>query len=229
MPTLLEEYIGSLVSSIADARLMSDAQTARIAADYAKHPLLKHFSVPRMRIDDVEMEINVALDKIAEDSQTKVDPIDNAKVNTLVYKEIVAGLGRKSLPLAASRTLKAEIARRTQTLESEINIKANLTPLKDFINRISEESLTISRGIGLKSITATTESLSSRLEKSIAPAISLTEVKQRKLRVMAESKELSEQKPECFIKVKLKISERGLEWSKGFDSAGNEIDTLIPE
>lgn len=229
-PTLqLQEYIGSLVASISDARMMSDARSAMLAEEYARHPILKHFPIPRMRIEDVEMEINVALDNIDEYVQTKVEPIDNVKVNSLVYKEIVAGLGLKSLPAAASRTLRTEIAKRTQNLEREINILSDTTPIKDFVSQISTEALNLSRTTKLRGVTATTDTLVSRIEKALKPAINLTEVKSRQLIVFAESKQLSEQQPDTFIKVKLKISETGLEWTKVTDSEGNVIEKLLPE
>lgn len=228
MPTL-QEYIGSLVSSISDARMMSDARSAMLAEEYAKHPILQHFSIPRMRIDDVEMEIAVSLDNIDEVVQTTVEPIDNTKVNSLVYKEIVAGMGLKKLPLAASRTLKSAIAERTKNLESAINIKSDISPLQDFVREIANQSMAISKTSGIKEVSATAESIASRIEKSVTPAISLTEIKSRRLNVTAETKQLSEQKPECFIKVKMKISETGLEWTKMEDSEGKEITKLLPE
>lgn len=211
---------------------MSDAQTARIAVEYAKDPLLKHFSIPRLKLEDVEMELNVSLDKISDNIATKADPIDNTKLNSLVYKEVVAGLGVKSLSLPESRTLRAEIAKRTQTLEREINMAADTTPIKDFAATIAAESLSITRKAGLRSTKAvepSTDSLSERLERAIRPAISLTEVKSRDLNVIAESKQLAEEKPECFIKVKMKITETGLEWARVLDANGNEVDKLIPE
>ncbi len=227
--TTLQEYIGTLVSSISDARMMSDARSALLAEEYAKHPVLKHFPIPRMRIDDVEMEISLALDDIKDDVRTTAEPIDNTKVNSLVYKEIVTGLGLKSLPLAASRTLKSLIAQKTKSLESDINIVSSTAPIQDFVSQIATEGISISRSAGVRGLTATTETLQARIERAIKPAINLTEVKSRNLMVIAESKELSERQPDTFIKVKMKIAETNLEWIKVTDSEGNEIDTLLPE
>ena len=59
MPTL-NEYLGGIFSSITDARVMADVQTVQVAEQYARHDLLKHFAVPRMRIGDIELTKPVA-------------------------------------------------------------------------------------------------------------------------------------------------------------------------
>ena len=57
----LNEYLGSVISSLTNARVMADLQTVKVAEEYAKHDLLQHFSVPRMRVDD-ELTIPIALE-----------------------------------------------------------------------------------------------------------------------------------------------------------------------
>ena len=134
----LHEYIGSLVSGITNARAMSDIQTIRIAEDYARHPLLKHFSIPRMRIDDIEMTIPIALDELQEITQTVYEPIDNRGFNSIAYKEIVNSLGLSKLTLEASRKLQSEIAAKTQYLEQKIRLHQNIEPLKTYAAELAK-------------------------------------------------------------------------------------------
>lgn len=126
----LDDYIGSLVSSITNARVMSDVQTVKVAEEYAKHNLLKHFSIPRMRIDDIEMTIPIALDEINEKTETEYEPIDNTKFNSIVYKELVNDVGLTKLPDEESRILRTKIAQQTQILEQNIRITKDLSFLK---------------------------------------------------------------------------------------------------
>ena len=67
----LNDYLGSIVASFTNAKIMSDLQTVKLAEEYAKHDYLKHFSIPRMRIDDVEMTIPIALDEAVRTGQIK--------------------------------------------------------------------------------------------------------------------------------------------------------------
>jgi hypothetical protein len=56
----LNEYLGGIVSEIISARRMADLQTLQIAKEYAQDDLLKHFSIPRMKIGTVDLTIPFA-------------------------------------------------------------------------------------------------------------------------------------------------------------------------
>ena len=79
----LGEFLGNLVSSISDSRVNSDLHTVRIAKEYAKDELLQHFSVPRMRIENVEMTIPIAIDIF--NQKTIINP---ALINIDTFKNI---------------------------------------------------------------------------------------------------------------------------------------------
>ncbi len=56
----LNEYLGGLVSEIVSARKMADLQTVQTAKEYAQDDLLKHFSVPRMKVSSVDLTVPFA-------------------------------------------------------------------------------------------------------------------------------------------------------------------------
>ncbi|MFP4065754.1 MAG: hypothetical protein ACLFS0_09675, partial [Bacteroidales bacterium] len=112
----LRDYIGSIVASIAEARVMSDVQTVEVAEQYARHELLKHFSVPRMRIEDVELTIPVALAAADPKETTAYSPIDNRTFNALAYRELVNSIGRESLPRDVSLKMQKYLSARTAEL-----------------------------------------------------------------------------------------------------------------
>jgi hypothetical protein len=85
----LSDFLGRLVSSISDARVNSDMQSVEIAKEYANDELLKHFAVPRMRIDKVEINIPVAIDKLSEGNQEVYKLIDNKRFSSTAYRIIV--------------------------------------------------------------------------------------------------------------------------------------------
>ena len=231
----LSEYIGSLVSSITNARMMSDIQTVKVAEEYAKHHLLKLFSVPRMRIDDVEITIPIALDEIEEKTETVYEPIDNKKFNSIAYNELVNSLGLTKLPSELSLKLRSEIAKQTQTLEQNIRITKDLTPLKNYSRELTSKILDIEKkspGIkGDQKRKINIEVLPAYLEKKLSKEIKTATQSKAidNLNVIVEANKLREQKPENIIYIKLKITEDGMEWNRTETSDG-EIETkLLPE
>ncbi|WP_430410595.1 hypothetical protein [Kordia sp.] len=58
----LKDYIGKIYKEITNAKVQSDIETLAIAEEYVNNPMLKHFSVPNIRIKNVELTIPVAVD-----------------------------------------------------------------------------------------------------------------------------------------------------------------------
>jgi len=213
---------------------MSDIQTVKVAEEYAKHDLLKHFAIPRMRIDDVEMTIPVALDQIEEKTETVYQPIDHEKFNSFVYNQIVSILGLKKLPAEASKRLRIEIAKQTQTLEQDIQIAKNLTPLKNYGRELANRILALEkdfppfkRDVPQINIEALPEYLEKTLSKQFKIASQTKSIDN--LNVMVEAHRLREQKPENIIYIKLKISEDSMEWNRTETGDGEVEAKLLPE
>jgi hypothetical protein len=231
----LNEYIGSLVSSITNARIMSDIQTVKVAEEYANHHLLKYFSVPRLRIDDVEMTIPIVLEEIDEKIETVYEPIDNTKFNALVYNELVNSMGLTKLPNELSLKLRSTIAKRTQLLEQNLRITKDLSPLKNFSREITAQLSDLEKtnpdlkGDQKRKLSFKTmpDYLEKTLSKEIKVASQIRTIEN--LNVIAEGYKLKEQKPENIIYIKLKISEDSMEWSRSETSDGELETKLIPE
>ncbi|EGG94927.1 hypothetical protein IMCC1989_2127 [gamma proteobacterium IMCC1989] len=229
----LNEYLGSVISSLTNARVMADLQTVKVAEEYAKHDLLQHFSVPRMRVDDVELTIPIALESTQQKLSTHVDTIDNTEFNKSLYKEVTRGLGLSSLPRAASSEIRSLLAENTHQLEKKVNLEKTTESVNGFSHEITEKILTLNEKYGLadKEITIDKEifkrNISQLAEKQINTNQSATAIEN--LQVIAESHLLKEQKPESIIYIKMKISEDGMEWQKMDDDNGKTTQKLLPE
>lgn len=57
----LADAIGALVAEVTRARMAADLETTRIARIYQADPLLKHLSVPRFRLPEIQMDVPVVL------------------------------------------------------------------------------------------------------------------------------------------------------------------------
>lgn len=57
----LADVISTLVSQCAEARVSADLEAVKTALLYREHDILKHFSVPRMRIRDIDINLKAAV------------------------------------------------------------------------------------------------------------------------------------------------------------------------
>ena len=57
----LSEYVGYIFQEITRARVLADSESKRIAELYAKDEIMKHFSVPRFKIPEMELTIPVII------------------------------------------------------------------------------------------------------------------------------------------------------------------------
>ena len=234
MPNL-NEYIGSIISSITNARVMADIQTVKVAEEYAKHDLLKHFAVPRMRVGDVELTIPVALDALSEKTHTEFQPIDNSRFNSLMYKELTNSLGRSSLPAKASQQLRAKLVEQTHQLEQNLRVTQDMASVSEFSHQaakqlvqLATEHQLISREMMPK---LDVEQIAARVVAAANQEIKVLSQRSviENLNVIAESHKLREEKPENIIYIKLKISEDGMEWQQMESSNGEVSRRLLPE
>lgn len=234
----LNEYLGGLLSSFTKAKILSDLQTAQVAEQYAKHHLLKHFSVPRMKIEDVEMTIPIALDQMEESDQPEPMPIDKSRINTLMYQEVLSTLGLRTLPKTMSTNVRNFISQETQMMEDRIKVNADESVLKSYADIVTKYVISLEKDLpqaankteGMKRKMAL-RALPDKLQKTLLPEIE----KEREqtdfqdLNVIVESHKLKDIKSENIIHIKLKISEDGMEWDRSENSDGEVTSKLIPE
>ena len=89
----LSDYMDYLNEEIVQARKKADEQAVIIAKEYAKHPYLKYFRVPRFTMPSVKLSIPVKISELDSDTSYKFEMDDNQflkDVNTkieLVNKE----------------------------------------------------------------------------------------------------------------------------------------------
>jgi hypothetical protein len=231
----LNEYLGSIVASFTNAKIMSDLQTVKLAEEYAKHDYLKHFSIPRMRIDDVEMTIPIALEEIAVTTKPLIINFDIAKINTLVYLTLMEKFGISKISKEASKMAQAEIAKQVPVLEKQIKLANSHAPVRVF----SKEMVLFFMKIIEKYVLLDKETLARVNSESIILDLmnALTkeiEIKTENealanLNVIVEANKLRELKAETLIYIKLKISENGMEWSRSENGKGEIESKLLPE
>src|SRR5882762_9958710 len=108
MPTL-DEYLGGIFASLAQARMISDAQAVTTAEAYAKHDLLRHFAVPHLRFSNIELTIPVAIETVRPRSPGGIDPAQREAVRNGILAGLRGPLGLRLLTHETADLLNARI------------------------------------------------------------------------------------------------------------------------
>lgn len=246
----LNEYLGGLVSEIASARKMADLQTVQIAKEYAQDDLLKHFSIPRMKVSSVDLTVPFAqagasakmsfkefmYDEIITVAKADYDPSDETNDKILKdylyslepeYNKITASLktGERNYPYAASAYGSDT---RTQTL-----IVPDDHPLikEGTFDHLTKQILSFC-GNNFGWMKTTDESLflkSIRNRMIIEYENQIKEPTTQNSEIIVEASQLMKIDPKYLIYAKMTITESGMEWSKYENLNGDIVETLIPE
>lgn len=236
----LSEFLGSLVSSISESRVNSDLQSVRIAQQYAKDNLLQHFAVPRMRIENVELTIPIAIDEFEPKKENNtLEPINNTTFSSSTYKQILQSISVDSLPSELSKEVKSKISDYIQLLEAQINVNQIENSLIDYskniVEMISSKVVEIYRAhnkkISKEQLKLVLNDLTNKLQENLKNEIKIkTDTTSPYFsNVIVEYSKLREIKPQCIIMIKMNISEQGMEWIKMENDQGEVVSKLMPE
>ncbi|MEN4759533.1 hypothetical protein ABEG63_04260 [Chryseobacterium sp. C39-AII1] len=229
MPTL-NEYLGGIVSEITAARKMADMQTVEIAKEYAKDDLLKHFSIPRMKVGTVDLTVPFA----------KAAPSPILSFTEFAYAEIIKVAQTDYNPSDA----KSDKSLKDFLVDLQVYYKNGLEKARidkvtvfteahmayfDVIPGYTAEFCETLPNFSWKLIKPETlkEKMYQRIFKEAKKTIE--NKPDNDYEVIVEASKLMELDPKCLIVAKMSVTESGMEWSKYEDIDGNIIETLIPE
>ncbi len=237
----LSEFLGNIVSSVSNARVQADIETVRIANEYAKNDLLQHFAVPRMRFNDVEIKIPVALESSRNKQPIGYESINPQTIASTTYIELLRILEVDKLPIEVSRGLRSAIGTELQILQLKLQEKPVENPLNIFISNVNARLMVdldaISKLLGRKPQTDKVARLAiqNKLSDNLKEALK-NEVKQKPIlengkfiNVIIEADRLKEIKSENIFTITMKISEEGMEWHKIENNKGEILTKLMPE
>jgi hypothetical protein len=236
----LGDFLGGILSGISDARVNSDIQSVKIADEYSKNDLLKHFAVPRMRFDKVEVNVPVAISELIEKSQKIYEPIDNKSFSSKAYQQILKSLLVSSLPNEVSKTLKTTIAEHIHLAEAKIRVNQIENVLEDFSKNIALKIVDLAdlifqgserKKLNRDELILLQNTITKGLQESLKDEIKLNSENKvlESLEVIVEAHKLHDIKPENIIMIKMTVSEHGMEWVDMENINGDIVTKLMPE
>lgn len=235
MPTL-NDYLGGLVASVTEARVMADAHAVQVAEQYAQHELLRHFPVPRMRIGDIQLTIPVAIEGLSERKEYQLAPDGNAEFRKAIARELPQYIDYRELPAVAAQKFQSALADRIPALVNGIRETGEREePMWAFAKDIVADLFAIGietklrdgkfpDGYSQDEITKRTFELGLHLVSGVVDKPVLDQ-----LTVIADAARLREQRPEDIVRIQLKIVEDGMEWQTTTRDDGSVDRRLIPE
>jgi hypothetical protein len=242
----LNEYLGGLVSEIASARKMADMQTVQ---EYAQDDLLKHFSIPRMKVSSVDLTVPFAhaglapkmsfkefvYDEITSVAKTDYDPSDTKSDQSLkdflseLEKEYNKNIMRSKISVAENREKAQESGIRKLEAQAE---SYDYLIKKGFFYDFSNKIISFYESLNNASWDYTDSELLSlsvhtRMLKEYQNTIK--DITTQTSEVVVEASQLMKIDPKYLIYAKMNITESGMEWSRYEDINGEPVQTLIPE
>jgi hypothetical protein len=246
----LQDYLGTLVASVNQARVLADIESANIAEQYAQHNLLKHFSIPRMKMQNVEFTIPIAIENVETSEPKDYQPIDNKTFVSQAYDELINVYQVRSFDRTSSVQIRRELFKEADELERRLKsgVKVDIA-LKDFSDKIAEKALAIKTptivtkplsGANITSkeadraeasMTLTRDEVSRKIISRMQPSIQPKEMQRNieNANVIVEASRLKEQKSENMVFIKMTVMEEGMEWHTIEGENGESRSKLLPE
>jgi hypothetical protein len=229
----LGDYIGYIISEIANARFQADLETIRIAEMYASHPLLKNMAVPHFRLPTINLDFPVVIKEIETPATKKVTRSQTiAKMRTSFDKNLQSQLKEAGLVLSKQQAvdLKKAINKPFSSLKLTEGMPISVTKVIDdsasaaseFVRKLSSENKI---EVSSKTISAIEDELKMSARGQLVNYLKLTS----RLNISMNTDELKQaQAPELMFKIHLSISESTVEWAV-IDTDGKEVSKLVPE
>lgn len=228
----LKDYLGTLITSINQARVMADFESAKIAKAYASDDLLKHFSIPRFKAEDIVLDIPVAIDSFNEEQYVNNEPIDNKVFNSNAYSCMKDIAKVSSFSRNTSMYINPKIAEFSRNLEQDI--KANI-PNEEafkcyqekmselFIETIEKEKIDIEKN----NVLDFQKTLKEKLYPQIKPKIAVKNIEDAN--VIVEANKLRDIPDQNIVRIKMKLFEDSMQWHTSENTNGEAESYLLPD
>lgn len=226
----LGDLLGLLVSGVTRARRMADEESALIAEQYRRNPLLEGLSVPRVRIPEMTVELPLLLQSY--EAGRAAVPNDAKKIVTVLLEQAGESLTRLKLDLS-----KEDQARLRGNLDrlvrAAVSSTSAATGYREAVSRAAQQALLDvldAGGLRVKFSPASVRDLLADLQLRALDVAEKTPAEPPRLQasiLTAEVKDKADLGNAARIRMTLK--EEGLEWTVHEAADGSHVRRLSPE
>lgn len=225
----LGKYIGAVLAEVTNARVLADLESARIAQLYASHPLLAAMPIPRFRLPNVSLDLPFAVENVAPPPTAALFASEMETLRLNIDGVIDQELTQIELKLTADS--KKRLTAALNRLFDRIKASDSLFAF-DAIET-SDEAVTTALAVIKATTPAARGMVPSTFESSLRSqfATEFLKVQSQPSRVMVQVvasklKELAS--PQLLTRIRLTISEEGVEWTQT-NPLDDSSKILLPE
>jgi hypothetical protein len=225
----LAQLLGSLLASLARARQEADLESALIAEEYQRHPLLAGLGAPRIRVCEMEAEFPFAVTDVTPSTPgLMVSAGDLAAALAEVVRETAASAGlileATSINIISER-LSSSLEHLTEQWRSA---GPRLMPSESVSRRAQQ---VVKEVLSLRDPPTESSAMRAILDAVRERTYALTNTRDRRaptVSVQFATSEIKELPPGAVTRVRLLVKEEGLEWTSRWTELGRRQD-LSPE
>ena len=227
----LGELLGTLVVGLAHARRMADEESAVIAERYRENPLLAGMSVPRIRVQEMAVEVPVLVERF--EDRVPATTAKSADFRAALGAELKARLADHGveLPPEAAARFDKELVR--EAPPDAPNAEAR-PALRETFARAAEKAFlgSLSRDLALrdKLTPEVTAELLSALRRRAREVGVISPGRSSRLGATLITNDVKDRAtPETVTRIRLVLREEGLEWNEVKGTDGSKRRVLGPE
>jgi len=242
--TLIKDYLGNIATGINQARVMADLESAKIAKMYAKDELLRNFSVPRFRAQNIELTIPIALKsvEVATKSDKNSPTFDQKELKVKTYQVLKTTFKVESFDRLSATAISRRITQFSTKLKKETKLDKNTDDyVKSNVNELSKSIIEILRNnkeflrktkLNRKQVEETFSKVNSKLHEVLKDLVIIDHSvidTHDNLDVIVEAHKLKELPHNSLIQIKMTLTEEGMEWQTLQNEDGSKVSKLLPE
>lgn len=232
MPNL-GDYLGQLLAEVTIARMQADLEAVRVAELYASHPLLRHMSVPRFRLPEVELDVPVVISQMEEPrpGESPRGGVDIGDLREKFHEVMTKHLIREHIQTTPDETdrirarMEETLSRAARAPETAVDVSWVADEMTSAVVEAIRDPSRPGDPIDL----ARVSTFSIVLRDAARVEFLKLRTAPPRLSVLVETAQIREAgNSDAVTRIRMKISESGVEWTT-IESGGKEEDRLVPE
>lgn len=229
----LGDFLGDLLAEVTMARVQADLEAVRIAELYANHSLLRHMPVPRFRLPSVRLDVPVLIRGEEEsDAAPKPDPEGTAGKFVEIVDSVLEDYERPLLDDERDRIRRAAASKIDEHLELPPDISGSITGIVTDLLKITIRTVRVrlEADEGAEDAQRLLDAIRERLRRQIMVWFIRYVTPPRRLEAdMSTSRVKEAGDADLLARIKMEVTEDGVEWATVVGRDGELEDRLVDE
>lgn len=236
----LGDFLGDLLTEVTMARVQADLESVRVAELYANHPLLKHMPVPRFRLPAVHFDLPVLIrgEEGGDENALRLDAEEGAAHFVQLLDDVLDENDWKFYAYERRRVHRYAVTTIREQLDMPPDVAGSITgtvnelikiAIKTLRRRIEARAAGQSPALGRDPehlLSLIREGLRKRLMTAFIRFI----VSPRRLQADITTSHVKEAgDSDTLARVKMEVTEDGVEWATVVDRDGELEERLVGE